>query len=306
MSESLENKHHWLEIFLKSIFSFIGVAILALGATLCKVGNIGLDPFTAVNIGISHKLNMSLGLYQLIANAFIMIFVILLDRKKIGIGTVINMVGAGFMIDWFSGLYSSIFHFEPSMLTSVVNGILGLLLFTLGTSLYMSTNLGVAPYDALAPIASTRLHIKYRFCRVAQDIGFMVAALFFGGPIGLATIIISFFAGPLITFWDKSLSDRLISGLVEFSKQPSGKSIGHGVTGAGRFTYGIVKKSYNQTLEIQEKLSQYTDLQLQLKQEQARQDLEDARKLVINSRKMYGMLKREEERRAKDDNSDGD
>ncbi|MDN3955540.1 YczE/YyaS/YitT family protein [Sporolactobacillus laevolacticus] len=302
MTENLNNPHRWLEMFLKSILSFIGVAILAIGAMLCKEGNVGLDPFTALNIGVSGKIHLSLGTYQLLTNVFIIIFVILLDRKKIGIGTIINMVFAGFMIDWFSAFYNTVFHYHPTFLTGIVNGILGLLLFTLGTSLYMTANLGVAPYDALAPIASNRLHIKYKYCRMVQDIGFMIAALIMGGPIGLATIIISFFAGPLITFWDNHVSDNLVNTLVEFSKNPSGRKIGHGFDIAGKSTYNLVKHSYNHTVEIQEKLSHYSDQQLQQKEKQIRRTLKDARIVLKNSIIQYGLVKKEERRRERAEN----
>ncbi|TGA97016.1 membrane protein [Sporolactobacillus shoreae] len=297
MAVHLSSNHHWRELFSKSIFSLIGVAILAIGATLCKQGHIGLDPFTALNIGLSNKLHMSLGIYQLLVNVLIIVLVFFLDRKKIGIGTVINMVFAGFMIEWFSRFYISVFHYHPSILTMMVNGILGLLLFTLGTSLYMSANLGVAPYDAIAPIASARLHIKYRFCRIAQDLAFMIGALIASGPIGLATIIIAFFAGPLITFYDKYVSSRLVSKVVEFSAHPSGRSIGHGFTGAGRYTYHLVKQCYEQTMEVQKKLSHYSDEQLQQKQEQARLTIKDAKAVIHHTTLQYGLLKEEEQRR---------
>jgi uncharacterized membrane protein YczE len=297
VTEEGNNPHRLLELFIKSMISLVGVAILAVGATLCKVGNVGLDPFTALNIGISDKLNLSLGTYQLLTNIVIIVFVILLDRKKIGIGTVINMVFAGFMIDWFSSAYTSLFHYQPTLLTGIVNGLLGLLFFTLGTSIYMTANLGVAPYDALAPIASTRLHIKYKFCRIVQDVGFMIAAIIAGGPIGLATIIISFFAGPLISFWDHHVSEKLVDTLVDFSKEPSGKKIGHGIDVAGKSTVNLVKHSYIQTLEMQEKLSHYSDSQLQQTEKQIRRNLKDARAVLKNSVIQYGMIKKEERRR---------
>jgi uncharacterized membrane protein YczE len=300
--ENSDNKQKGLEIFLKSIMSFIGVALLAMGAMLCKQGNVGLDPFTAINIGISDKIGLSLGTYQLLANLFIIIFVFFLDRKKIGIGTVINMVGAGFMIDWFSSIYSSVFHYEPTILTGIVNGILGLLLFTLGTSLYMCAKVGVAPYDALAPIASNRLRVKYRICRVVQDLGFMVSALIAGGPIGPATIIISFFAGPLISFWNTRLSRNIAASIVEFSKNPSGKNIGHGVGGAGRYTVHLVKESYNLTLITQEQLSDYSDEELEQRVQQTARTLKDTKAVVRNTLNQYVMLKREERRRKKAEN----
>ncbi|MCO7127919.1 membrane protein [Sporolactobacillus shoreicorticis] len=297
MNEGEINPHRKFEFFIKSIISLIGVAILAAGATLCKMGNVGLDPFTALNIGVSNKVHMGLGLYQLLTNIVIIVIVILLDRKKIGIGTVFNMVFAGFMIDWFSTLYETLFHYQPTLLTAIVNGVLGLLLFTLGTSLYMTADLGVAPYDALAPIASTRLHIKYKYCRIVQDLVFMIAALIMGGPIGLATIIISFFAGPLITFWDHKLSEKLIDSVADFSREPSSKKIGHGFDLAGKSTYNFVKDSYIHTVEIQKKLSHYSDQELELKQKQVRHTVSQARTVLKDSVIQLGLLRKKQHRR---------
>ena len=73
--------------------SFIGVAILSMGTTFSRGG---LDPFTAMNTGISNKLGIGLGVYQLAVNLVIFIFILWLDRKQIGIGTILNMVLVGF------------------------------------------------------------------------------------------------------------------------------------------------------------------------------------------------------------------
>ncbi|WP_445491240.1 YczE/YyaS/YitT family protein [Niallia sp. 03133] len=300
MSENVDKQRTKSEIIIRSILALIGVAILAIGATFCKVGNVGLDPFTALNIGISKIIGLSLGSSQLGANVIIIVVVLLLDRKRIGIGTIINMVCAGFMIDWFSNLYTFLFDYQPTLLTKIVNGILGLLFFTLGTSIYMTAKVGVAPYDALAPIASKRLHIKYKFCRMVQDIGFMVGALIAGGPIGPATIIISFFAGPLITFWDNKFSKNLVETFVEFGKHPSGKSIGQGIDTAGKYTYNLVKYSYNQTVITQEKLSDYSDEQLEQQVKQTRRTLNHMKTAFKHTVTQYGMLKKEERKRERE------
>ncbi|WED57277.1 hypothetical protein [Fructilactobacillus sanfranciscensis] len=66
--------------------AFIGIVILSMGAALLKASPIlGLDPFTALSIGMASKFHTTLGVYQLGANLFIFIFILFLDRKKIGI-----------------------------------------------------------------------------------------------------------------------------------------------------------------------------------------------------------------------------
>ena len=135
------------------MISFIGVAILSMGTTFLRGG---LDSFTAVNTGISNKLGIGLGVYQLAVNLVIFIFILWLDRKQIGIGTILNMVLVGFEIQWFTTIYHQLFGYRTTFLIVAADTLIGLILFTLGASLYMAPDLGAAPYDAIAPIITQR------------------------------------------------------------------------------------------------------------------------------------------------------
>ena len=118
----------------------------------------GLDPFTAVNL-------------------VIFIFILWLDRKQIGIGTILNMVLVGFEIQWFTTIYHQLFGYRTTFLIVAADTLIGLILFTLGASLYMAPDLGAAPYDAIAPIITQRTKLSYRTARITQDVLFMVAAV---------------------------------------------------------------------------------------------------------------------------------
>ncbi|MDB6241998.1 hypothetical protein ODV24_08970 [Lactobacillus amylovorus] len=92
----------------------------------------GLDSFTAVNTGISNKLGIGLGVYQLAVNLVIFIFILWLDRKQIGIGTILNMVLVGFEIQWFTTIYHQLFGYRTTFLIVAADTLIGLILFTLG------------------------------------------------------------------------------------------------------------------------------------------------------------------------------
>ena len=104
--------------------------------TFLRGGNVGLDPFTAVNTGISNKLGIGLGVYQLAVNLVIFIFILWLDRKQIGIGTILNMVLVGFEIQWFTTLYHQLFGYRTTFLIVAADMLIGLILFTLGAAPY--------------------------------------------------------------------------------------------------------------------------------------------------------------------------
>jgi uncharacterized membrane protein YczE len=57
---------------LRSWYALVGVFVLAFGAATLRVGQVGLDPYTAANIGIGAVLGLSLGVYQLIINLLIL------------------------------------------------------------------------------------------------------------------------------------------------------------------------------------------------------------------------------------------
>lgn len=137
----------------------------------------GLDSFTAVNTSISNKLGIGLGVYQLAVNLVIFIFILWLDRKQIGIGTILNMVLVGFEIQWFTTIYHQLFGYRTTFLIVAADTLIGLILFTLGASLYMAPDLGAVPYDAIAPIITQRTKLSYRTARITQDVLFMVAAV---------------------------------------------------------------------------------------------------------------------------------
>lgn len=202
------------EIIIRSIFAFIGVAILAFGAATLRIGQVGLDPYTAANIGIGNALGLSLGVYQLGINIGILVLVFIFGRKYIGIGTIINMVLTGFFIDFFTWIYEDILTIELTWFYRILLLVLGVIIFTFGASFYMSAKLGNAPYDAIAPMIVDRTKAQYRLVRVCQDVFFVILAFIFGGPVGAGTVINAFFTGPLIQFWNTKICEPVIETLV--------------------------------------------------------------------------------------------
>lgn len=186
----------------KLLFSTLGIICISLGISVCRVGGVGVDPFTAMNIGISARIGMDLGTYQLIVNALILVFVFALDRMLIGPGTIINMVGVDYLVQFFTWLFDMV-PLPGGFISAALHLIVGTLLFTLGVSLYLKTRMGVAPIDAIAPIAVERTRFKYTACRMTQDITVAIIAIIAGGPIGVFTIIAAFFTGPFITMWNR-------------------------------------------------------------------------------------------------------
>ncbi|KRL21452.1 YczE/YyaS/YitT family protein [Lentilactobacillus kisonensis] len=295
--DQLQKMNRTVAVILKTLMAFIGIAILSLGTTFLREGRVGLDPFTAMNTGLAAKFGMGLGNTQLISNLVIFVVVLILDRKKIGIGTIMNMVLVGYEIQWFTQLYNDILPNSLNFLTVSADLIIGLLLFTLGSSMYMGASLGVAPYDAIAPIITNLVHLKYRIARISQDIVFMVVAFLVGGPVGVATIIVAFFTGPLITYWNKHVSEPLLKRINSFSLKPTLRNAGTQIASFGRGGYRAVVKAYKLTEQIQIHKAAYTDSQLVEQLNESREQLKEASQIYENAQRQYRILTEEAKKR---------
>ncbi len=200
----------------RSLYAFIGVVLIGLGAAVLKIGGVGVDPYTALNAGIAEKIGWTLGGYQLLSNAVLFVAVLIWGRKYIGPGTVINMVLAGVFIDLFAGLLAPLAPTDPTPLSGTGFFAVGILVFGFGASAYMSAGVGTAPYDALAPMIVDRTGWAYQRVRVPQDLIVLILAILVHGPVGIGTLMTAFFNGPLIQFFSahvhRPLVDRLTRG----------------------------------------------------------------------------------------------
>ncbi|MFE6968468.1 YitT family protein [Isoptericola sp. NPDC057653] len=191
-----------------------GVALLALGSAVLLGAHVGVDPFTSANIGVSARLGVGLGPYQLAVNAVLLVPVLVWGRHYVGLGTVINMVMVGFFVQWFSALLAPVLPDPPGLLLQAALFVVGIVLFTAGASAYMTAGIGTAPYDAIAPMVVDRTRARYRVVRVIQDLAFVGLAIAFGGPVGVGTVMTAFFAGPLIDFFNERVNKPLLHRLL--------------------------------------------------------------------------------------------
>lgn len=283
-----------LEISLRTIVSFIGVCFIAIGAGFLKESNLGLDPFTAVNIGLSKIFGMSLGTVQLSFNVIIFIIVLIMNRNQIGIGTIFNMALVGYGIEWFTEFYDSHTAESLHIPLMVCDVILGIAFFTLGTSLYMEANLGVAPYDAIAPIIVQKMKLKYQWVRAIQDILFMIVGFLIGGAVGIMTLLIAFCAGPAINFWNVKVSQKIINSIKHFSgSKKKIHNVGTGIALAGHNSLQLVRNIYRQTNFMQRNMSIYTNHQLSSVFTQTTDQIRSSEMTIRNLRNRRRMIREE-------------
>lgn len=198
----------------RSLISIIGITFISFGAALSETMAMGLDPFTALNRGVSSLLGVSLGNYQVIVNLLSLTVIFYLKRSLIGWGSIYNMILIGYQIDFFNQLFRHFFQTDNlSLLMRIMITIVAILIFSLGVAIYMDIQFGVSPYDAIAPLIADKTGWRYTPVRIGQDILVVTAAFLLNGPVGISTVITGFFAGPLITMFSDKISKPAIEQL---------------------------------------------------------------------------------------------
>lgn len=200
----------------RTVIMFMSILLMGFSVSIFSYSGMGVDPFTALNMSISAKLGLSFGFFQMCANGMILILVALVARKLISIGTIVNMVGVGYVCEFFTNIYATILPQEKTLVLRLVCMALGVFLLSLSASLYFNCNLGVSPYDALGFVMEDNIKIKYKWSRVITDLICTLVAFLLGGPIGIGTVVTAFFMGPVIAFCDDNISKKILNAKYKF------------------------------------------------------------------------------------------
>lgn len=195
-------------------FIFVAVAIFLMGFSLSFLieASWGTDPYSFMNLNIAGKLGWTLGNWQLMLNAAMLLFMLAFGPEHIGAGTILNMVLIGYTADFFCwlwlqlGLHAVICLPEYFPLRVAVFTV-ALFFFIVTAAVYMNCDMGLSPYDAAIKIVSGWIpRIPYFAIRIAYDllavgIGLAAGLTSVRGLQGslLGTVIMAFAMGPAIS-----------------------------------------------------------------------------------------------------------
>ena len=197
--------------------SLAGVLVTSISIGAFKFASFGVDPFQSFMSGIDTLIPIDFGTLYVIVNAVLLIFALVFDRHYIGIATFINLFLLGYVVDFSQTVIEVLFP-APTLLMRVVLFLFGFVFLCFGSSLYITADMGVSTYDAIALICVHRWKLgKFRIIRIATDflcILFGIGMYLLAGGIanelpsflGIGTILTAFCMGPLIDLFNRSVA----------------------------------------------------------------------------------------------------
>ncbi|SDA77253.1 Uncharacterized membrane protein YczE [Lachnospiraceae bacterium G11] len=193
--------------------SLFGVIICAISVGIFKIAALGVDPFQSFMAGLDSIVPISFGTLYVITNAVMLLFALIFDRHYIGIATFINLFLLGYITQFTYEFLQKII-VNPNIGVRIACLVIGVVIICFGSAFYMTADLGVSTYDAVALIiVNTWKKGKFQYVRIITDIVCVILGvtlfLLAGGTIGkiptiagIGTIITAFFMGPLIEFFN--------------------------------------------------------------------------------------------------------
>ena len=171
-----------------------GMLISAVGITMMLQANIGLEPWSVLQNGMSIFFGMTYGTAAMIVGATV-ITIAVLCGESFGIGTLFNIFFCPYAVDallWLGWI--------PQMNT-LWGGLLMLLggmeLLAIGTWMYMKSALGSGPRDALMVVLARKTRRSVGFCRASVEILAIIVGWCLGGQVGVGTVVTGIGVGTL-------------------------------------------------------------------------------------------------------------
>jgi len=178
-----------------STFFFLcfGLILFGLGEGLLIVSTMGNSPWTVLAEGIYLDVGFSIGLITIFISIVVLLFWFPLNQKP-GIGTVLNALIIGLMIDFCIKFLPT----PENYIFQLLLAIIAVLTVGLGGGIYLVANLGPGPRDGLMIGLQKKTNLPIAAVRAFLEITVMSIGWYLGGTVGVGTLFFAFGIGPAV------------------------------------------------------------------------------------------------------------
>lgn len=182
---------------IRVLFFAGGIIILTLGARILLLSGLGVGGLDAIAIGLANIYNMSIGTFIFILGTAILITGSLIN-KKFRISPIITSIIIGWIYDlWGNVLFEKLTAPQSEAMIGFTF-LLGILIAPAGAAIYIVSDISMGPVDYLMWAIKQHSKLSMQTSRILIESCFVVIGWLAGGPIGMGTICIMLFWGPIL------------------------------------------------------------------------------------------------------------
>jgi uncharacterized membrane protein YczE len=170
----------------------VGLLVYGIGIAMLVHASIGLAPWDVLAQGISKQTGLTFGQSTIAVSIMVLLAWIPL-RVKPGIGSILNAVLLGVYADFWLPLMPTL----DSYLAQLACFVLGLLVLSFATGLYISSGMGKGPRDGLNTGIAQRFKLPFWQARSIVEVLVVLVGFALGGQVREGTLIFAFAIGYL-------------------------------------------------------------------------------------------------------------
>lgn len=193
------------------LIMLLGNIFLGMGVSIFKFSCLGNDAFNGMLMALADCTGMPYARFFVIFSICLFIVELLTGRGFIGIGTIVNTFFLGYIVTFFYDMWLNLFQIPEMLVLQIVVMLIGVIVCSLGISMYQTPDAGVSPYDSLSLILAERFgKIPYFWCRMLTDSICALVCFLAGGLVGLGTLAAAFGLGPFVHFFNIHFTEKIL------------------------------------------------------------------------------------------------
>ena len=174
-------------------FLCLGLVLFGLGEGLLIVSFAGASPWSILAQGIALNVDLSIGIITVLISIGVL-FLWLPLKQKPGVGTILNAIIIGLMIDVCIKFIPT----PENYLNQLILATIAVLTVGLGGGIYLVANLGAGPRDGLMVGLQKKTNLPIATVRAFLEITVMSIGWYLGGTVGIGTLLFAFGIGPSV------------------------------------------------------------------------------------------------------------
>ncbi|MGE6376658.1 YczE/YyaS/YitT family protein [Peribacillus muralis] len=185
--------------FLRYFFLFSGFLLFGLGTALAiQVSYLGLHPWDVLNVALYARHGLTIGSWGIICGLVLVSISFVVDRSYINIGTFLNALLIGPIIDFF--LWANILPEASHEWTDYMILLAGIVITGVGGGLYVAAGIGAGPRDGFMLSLADKTRLSVSQARVIVESLVLLIGFLLGGPIFVMTFVYTFIQSPAFQY----------------------------------------------------------------------------------------------------------
>lgn len=177
----------------------IGLVFFSVGITLAiNVQHLGVQAWDTLHVSLYDKFGLSIGTWSILIGFILIGTTLILDKSYIKIGTFLNLVIVGLLVDFH--LWLDILPKATDTWTDILVILAGMVLMGLAGGMYNAGGVGSGPRDGFMLAVSNRWNIPIGRMRVMTETSVVIIGFFLGGPVFLFTFLFTLVQSPLFQY----------------------------------------------------------------------------------------------------------